>query len=235
MPKEVTLSWTSGGLHTNRFLIEYIEGANATPPECTTQSRIFTSTSGLIGGLTAGVPYTFRICAESRRGTINSGVLFTASSLPVATAGLHFAAGVGSINHAGFNVPNPLTNSTTCPAGYLPHEFIGTTGVDYPATICYTRSNGLSETAYDFGGMTGTVELAPVANPVNGLPTCPTGYSEQMLLNSPGIDASLKLCFRPHIAGVGPDVQFGGKFLERSREFPSSIQRPETNHALRNL
>lgn len=212
MPKEVILSWKSGGLHTNRFLIEYAEGANVSPPACTAKSNAFTSASALIGGLKAGVPYTFRICAESRRGTINSGVLLTSSSLPVALDGLHFAAGVGSINHSGSNVLNPMTNSTSCPDGYSAYQFIGTTGVDYPAFICYSRRNGDSETAYDFGGAIGNIELSAVANPVNGLSTCPSGYSEQTLLNSPGIDASLKICYRTHRPGVNSDVLFGGIF-----------------------
>lgn len=210
-PTQLSLSWQSGGGTTGSYVIQ-IAPSPVTPAACNQSPIQVGGTVYVATGLSASTTYNVRLCAVTLNGTLSVGNVYSATTVGVATNGLEFAGAFGSTNRSVNNVLNPATGAATCPVGYFPYKIMDTNNIDYPMSYCWRRPVSGQETAYDFGGVLGTINQIAVPNPVSGQSSCPTGYSELQVLNATGYDASFKFCMRPHQVGRSSDVLFGGAF-----------------------
>jgi hypothetical protein len=126
---------------------------------------------------------------------------------PVAALPLDFGGMWGWVQTQ--EVVNPATGAGSCPAGYNATPAFGTYNVDYPVYYCWRPHLDGRAPVYDFGGMWGYVNAAPVVNPTTGQTNCPAGYTQQQLLGTMNVDYALYGCYRPHQAGA-PAALFGG-------------------------
>ncbi len=211
IPNQITLVWTSGGGTTARWLVERA-AANTVPGNCTVNSAAFTTAFATYTGLAANTDYVFRICGQTRNGTISAGAVFSGRTITPANNGLQLGGAFGSINRGTNNVVNPATSAASCPAGYAAYKFVDNPGFDYPASVCFARPETTLQPRYDFGGMIGFVDGVVRPNPAGGQTTCPSGYSESLILSTAGTDAALKLCYKTHAANTDQDLLFGGIF-----------------------
>ncbi|MCX6117905.1 MAG: fibronectin type III domain-containing protein [Proteobacteria bacterium] len=211
IPNQMLLSWTSGGGTTSRWLVER-SSANTIPGPCTTNSTAFTTAFATYAGLTANTEYVFRICGQTKNGTISAGAVYTGRTIAPAVNGLQLGGAFGSINRGVNNVVNPATAAATCPAGYAVYKFIDNPGFDYESSYCFARPETVTQPRYDFGGMIGSINGAVIPNPAGGVAACPSGYSEIQILSTAGVDAALKLCYKSHVANTNQDLLFGGIF-----------------------
>jgi hypothetical protein len=105
----------------------------------------------------------------------------------------------------GTAVANDITGDTTCPDGYTSQLVLGTSGVDYPLTVCY-RAHVASNDVINFGGMYGYVAGKPAPNPATGAMSCPTGYMTSQVYGTPNVDWQLYYCYQPAALFLAPYV-----------------------------
>jgi hypothetical protein len=208
-PTRITLSWQSGGGTTGSYVLQVAESP-LVPAACNVSPIQVSGTVHEVAGLQPAKTYNVRLCAVTINGTLSAGSVYAATTVGIATAGLDFGGAFGSTARGVNNVLNPATSAATCPAGYLPYKYLDTNNIDYPASYCWRRPVGGQDTAYDFGGVIGTINQVLIANPVTGQTACPATYSELLVLGATGFDANLKFCLRPHQLGRPVDVVFGG-------------------------
>jgi len=125
--------------------------------------------------------------------------------------------GMFGIGERSFN--NPLTGTTSCPAGYTNYEFKGTFNIDWQAFYC-GRIGGVSEPAADFGGMFGQTNDNDstgtywINNPITGTNGCPTGFEQADVNNQ----HKLTYCWRRHVAGQKTPYFFGGMYSDNGEK-----------------
>ncbi|QNM95378.1 hypothetical protein [Chitinimonas koreensis] len=108
---------------------------------------------------------------------------------------------------------NPLTNATSCPAGYTAYEFKGTYNVDWQAFYC-GRPTGDGEPVAEFGGMYGRTDhndgAYAIVNSITGGSSCPAGFTAETVNNQ----HALSYCYRRHTAGAAVPYLFGGLYSD---------------------
>jgi hypothetical protein len=116
-----------------------------------------------------------------------------------------FGGMYGTVN--GQPAENPATGGSSCPAGYLSSQVLGTSGIDWPLYYCYQPAEALP---LDFGGMWGWVDGQIQVNPTTGVSYCPKGYTATTVYGQSNRDYPVTYCWRPHADGRDPDYDFGG-------------------------
>lgn len=100
---------------------------------------------------------------------------------------------------------NAITQSNSCPPGYVNQKITGVSGVDNTARVCYRDH---IEQEYSFGGFMGKAYRGydPDAtscegwkecynNPDTGAYSCPVGYDSVKILGTTDVDWSLNFCY----------------------------------------
>jgi len=90
---------------------------------------------------------------------------------------------------------NPATQQSSCPAGYLAQQLLGTYNVDYSLHICYRKHNG-EKPALMFGGILGTVAGQRRSQDFDLFYSCSYGFDQKLIQGSYNVDWPLSLCYR---------------------------------------
>jgi hypothetical protein len=108
-----------------------------------------------------------------------------------------FGGMFGSVN--GSLVPNVVTGSASCPAGYTQQQVLGSS-LDQVLYYCHRPYAGAAPLAI-WGGMHGYYydsllqDHTPLPNPLNQrLPSCATGFTASQVLGTAGVDYPVTVC-----------------------------------------
>ena len=93
-------------------------------------------------------------------------------------------------------VPNAVTGTPACPAGYSAQQVAGSSGSDYSFYVCY-HPHVAGTTGPLLGGLLGSVNGVPQNNPATGAASCPPGYTQSQVLGTSGIDSAVSYCYQP--------------------------------------
>jgi hypothetical protein len=116
--------------------------------------------------------------------------------------------GMGTNGSTIINFTNPATNLSTCLGDYEHQNVLGTSWVDFPATLCSKAPTANTNALLDFGGMFSY----GYDNPLTHGPTCPQGFNATQVLGAYGVDWGLFYCHRPRNTAVRPVAYFGGMY-----------------------
>lgn len=91
---------------------------------------------------------------------------------------------------------NDITQSASCPGGYLTDSALGSSGIDYDLRYCHRPHQAQLPSPYRFGGMYGEGGGGPYVNPLTGLASCPDGFKAVQILGTNNVDYPVYFCYR---------------------------------------
>ncbi len=217
---QITLNWTSGGGSTATYKIAYQTGATA-PLDCATGTTTTSaSTSKVIGSLSPGTQYSFRVCAINSNPTPNSSTGIsvtdtTPQAAPPNPTGLNltvnsttqisasWTSGGGSTAsyilayQSGATAPADCSSGTTATSSST-SKSIGSlaAGTQYSFRVCALNSNGTPDVSAGVTASASTLQSAP-PNP-SGL-SATVDSTTQITLNwtsGGGSTASYKIAYQ---------------------------------------
>ncbi|XXF78842.1 hypothetical protein P2318_03515 [Myxococcaceae bacterium GXIMD 01537] len=111
----------------------------------------------------------------------------------------------GTVNSS--PVKNPVTNASSCPAGYTAQQLLGTYNLDHNLYVCFKPHVPGVPPTNRFGGMHGHIEGVVAPNPATGAASCPAGHVQTQVLGTHNVDWALSFCM-----SRAPSLEFGGAF-----------------------
>lgn len=99
-----------------------------------------------------------------------------------------------------YRYPNPVTGTSSCPAGYQAHTVRSAINVDWNQSYCYkVPSHRNEKSVLPFAGLIGTRPdgrggAAYYANPITGNGNCPVGFRKHQIYGTRNQDWAMSLC-----------------------------------------
>jgi hypothetical protein len=211
-----------------------LQDGNGTPTEAGQELTFTLTTTSSSGHFYAGLNCVDQITSVTFPANISDTTIYysdssagsptltaTGSTLPAATTTLQAIAGSEPLlnfggMYGGPNYVNVATGASSCPAGYIATQILGTANFDYALFFCWqVHVPGGAYGPLDFGGMYGAGSQGAYVNPATGSSSCPAGFTAQTVLGATNVDNAVHVCTRTHVTG-SYQLLFGGAYGQGS-------------------